>query len=285
MARSGKPGLIIRIKDFFLKTLSGDFDDTRKFQKRLQASIMFGIAAFKKFLQDEVLLRGASIRYAIVVSFVPTLVFVMMLGSRFIDMEGYFEQANDFVRMNGMQVNLDPYFNVIREFLKNAGAIGGIGFLVLLFSATSVLRNVEDSINKIWRVTRKRPMFQKISGFIMVMVFGPAVLAVGISYAQWMLSQFASPNFKQVRVIQDTVQILGDKHVFLVQSDKGKPYKEKNILPNIDYDTENAVVVLDHDKNVVVDAANTEIYQNAAKADKAQLQKTVFVEFARTNNR
>jgi membrane protein len=285
MARSAKAGLIIRSKDFFLKTLQGDFDETRKFQKRLQASIMFGIAAFKKFLQDEVLLRSASISYAIVVSFVPTLVVVMMLGSRFIDMEAYFEQANDFVRMNGMQVNLDPYFNVIREFLKNAGAIGGIGFLVLLFSATSVLRNVEDSINKIWRVTRKRPMFQKISGFIMVMVFGPAVLAVGISYAQWMLSQFASPNFKQVRVIQDTVQILGDKHVFLVQSDKGRPYREKNILPNIDYDTENAVVVLDHDKNLVIDASNTDVYQNAAKADKGQIKKAVFVDFARTNNR
>lgn len=285
MSRTPKPGLIVRTKEFFLKTLSGDFDDTRKFQKRLQASIMFGIAAFKKFLQDEVLLRSASISYAIVVSFVPTLVVVMMLGSRFIDMEAYFAQANDFVRMNGMQINLDPYFNVIREFLKNAGAIGGIGFLVLLFSATSVLRNIEDSINKIWRVTRKRPMFQKISGFIMVMVFGPAVLAVGISYAQWMLAQFSSPNFKQVRVLQDTVQILGDKHVFLVQSDKGKPYKEKNILPNIDYDAENAVVVLDHEKNVVVDQSQTDIYQSAARADKGQLQKAIFVDFARTNNR
>lgn len=285
MARSTKPDLIFRTRDFFLKTLSGDFDDTRKFQKKLQASITFVIVAFRKFLQDEVLLRSASISYAIVVSFVPTLVVVMMLGSRFIDMESYFERATDFVRMNGMQVNLEPYFNVIREFLKNAGAIGGIGFLVLLFSATSVLRNVEDSINKIWRVSRKRPMFQKISGFIMVMVFGPAVLAVGISYAQWMLSQFAAPNFKQVRVIQDTVQILGDKHVFLIQNEKGRPYKEKNILPNIDYDTENAVVVFNAERNEKIDPSRTELYQNAAKADAGQLKKAVFSDFARTKSR
>ncbi len=285
MAIAKKPGLIFRIKDFFLKTLSGDFDDTRKFQKRLQASIQFGIAAFRKFLDDEVLLRSASISYAIVVSFVPSLVVIMMLGARFIDMEAYFDKAEDFARMNGLQVNLEPYFDVIRDFLKNAGAIGGIGFLVLLFSATSVLRNVEDAINKIWRVTRKRPMIQKISGFIMVMVFGPAVLAVGISFAQSILSQFASPSFKQVRIIQDTVQILGDKHVFLVQSDKGRPFKEKNILKAIDYEASNERIVFNGEQNRIIESTNTEIYDNAPRADKAMLRKAVFTDYARTASR
>ena len=285
MAKVNKPGIVVRTRDFFLRTLSGDFDDTRKFQKRLQASIQFGIAAFRKFLDDEVLLRSASISYAIVVSFVPSLVVIMMLGARFIDMESYFERAEDFVRMNGLQINLEPYFNVIRDFLKNAGAIGGIGFLVLLFSATSVLRNVEDSINKIWRVTRKRPMIQKISGFVMVMVFGPAVLAVGISFAQSILSQFASPNFKQVRIIQDSVQILGDKHVFLVQSDKGKPYKEKNILKGIDYEASNERIVFDAEQNTIVDGANTQVYNSAPRADKAMLKRAVFADYARTGTR
>jgi membrane protein len=285
MAKANKPGFIFRVKDFFLKTLSGDFDETRKFQKRLQASIQFAIAAFRKFLDDEVLLRSASISYAIVVSFVPTLVVVMMVGSRFIDIELYFAKAEDFVRLNGLQVNLEPYFNIIREFLKNAGAIGGIGFLILLFSATSVLRNVEDSINKIWRVTRKRPMIQKISGFIMVMVFGPAVLAVGISFAQSMVSQFASPNFRQVRIIQDSVYILGDKHVFLVQSDKGKPYKEKNILKAIDYEAGNERIVFNPADNTLVDGARSEIHNNAPRADKAMLKKAVFMDYARIRNR
>jgi membrane protein len=285
MAKASKPGLIFRVKDFFLKTLSGDFDETRKFQKRLQASIQFGIAAFRKFLDDEVLLRSASISYAIVVSFVPTLVVVMMVGARFIDIELYFAKAEDFVRMNGLQINLEPYFNIIREFLKNAGAIGGIGFLVLLFSATSVLRNVEDSINKIWRVTRKRPMIQKISGFIMVMVFGPAVLAVGISFAQSILSQFAAPNFRQVRIVQDAVEILGDKHVFLVQSEKGRPYREKNILRAIDYDTNNQALIVNAAQNTVLDAGAVETNQRVARADVSMLKKAVFVDYARSGNK
>lgn len=280
-----KPGLVFRIKDFFLKTLSGDFDETRKFQKRLQSSIRFGIVAFRKFLDDEVLLRSASISYAIVVSFVPSLVVVMMLGARFIDMELYFDRAADFARMNGLQIDLEPYFNIIREFLKNAGAIGGIGFLVLLFSATSVLRNVEDSINKIWRVTRKRPMIQKISGFIMVMVFGPAVLAVGISFAQSMIAQFAAPNFRQVRIVQDAVEILGDKHVFLVQSDKGKPFKEKNILRAVDYESHNESWVIDAAKNTITNASVASSHEKVLPADATALKKAVFVDYGRSGNK
>lgn len=285
MAKANRAGLIARIREFLFRTLSGDFDETRKFQKRLQASIHFGIAAFRKFLDDEVLLRSASISYAIVVSFVPSLVVVMMLGSRFIDMEAYFAKADDFVRMNGLQVNLEPYFNVIREFLKNAGAIGGIGFLVLLFSATSVLRNVEDSVNRIWRVTRKRPMIQKISGFIMVMIFGPAVLTVGISFAQSILSQFASPNFRQVRIIQDTVQILGDKHVFLVQGDKGRPYSEKNILKRVDYEVANERIILDSEQNTLSDGSASEMHSSAPRADQAALRQAVFMDYARSGTR
>lgn len=285
MAKAEKPGLIIRIKDFFLDTLSGNFDETRKFQRRLQASIMFMIAAVRKFLDDEVLLRASAIGYAIVVSFVPTLVVIMMLGSRFIDMDAYFERASDFLRMNGIQMNLDPYFNVIRELLKNAGAIGGIGLLVLLFSATSVLRNIEDSMNRIWRVNRMRPIVQKISGFLMVMVFGPAVLAVGISYAQWMLSQFASPNLKQVRILQDSVQILGDKHVFMVQSEKGRPFKEKNVLKGIDYDAENDVVLFNAYQNSLVETTRRDLYDHAERADRSHLKRAVFMDYARTKNR
>ncbi|MBL8035086.1 MAG: YihY/virulence factor BrkB family protein [Leptospiraceae bacterium] len=285
MATTEKQGLIIRTKNFFLDTLSGNFDETVKFRRRLQASIKFVIAAVRKFLDDEVLLRSASISYAIVVSFVPTLVVVMMLGSRFINLDAYFEKASDFARLSGIQINLEPYFNVIREFLKNAGAIGGIGFLVLLFSATSVLRNVEDSINKIWRVNRTRPMVQKIAGFLMVMVFGPVVLALGISYAQWMLGQFASPNLKQVRVIQDSVQILGDKRVVLVQNEKGKPFREKNVLKQVDYASENESLVYEPDKNTFVSPDRSDIYGNAPHATKSVLKNAVFMDYARTANR
>jgi len=285
MAKLEKPGLVARTKDFVLKTMSGDFDDTRKFQRRLQSTIKFSIATVKKFLDDEVLLRAASISYAVVVSFVPTLVVIMMLGSRFINIEEYFEQLDDMARLSGMQMDMTPYFNIIRDLLKNAGAIGGIGLLVLMFSATSVLRNVEDSINKIWRVNRRRPMFQKIAGFIMVMIFGPIILTIGISSAQWVVQQFASPNITQVKVVGDTVQIMGNQHLFLVQNEKGKPFREKNILKQTDFEAENEVVVFSARDNSIIPRDNHDVYDAAPAANKKILRDAVFTDYARVGNR
>lgn len=285
MAKTEKPGLIIRIKDFFLNTLSGNFDETRKARKRLQASIQFVIAAVNKFLDDDVLAKAASISYAIVVSFVPTLVVVMMLGSRFINIEEYFSKLDDMARLSGMQMDLQPYFNVIRDFLKNAGAIGGVGLLILMFSATSVLRNMEDSINRIWRVTRRRPIVQKIAGFMMVIVFGPVILGVGISSAQWMVRQFAAPNINQVKVERDTVQIMGDHHLFLVQNEKGKPFREKNILHLTDYAAENEAIVYEAESNTIVPHSSKEVYERAATATRQTLRDAVFSDYARIGQR
>ncbi len=285
MAKVKKPGVVDRTKDFFLKTLSGDFDETRKFQRRLQTSIKFGIAAVNKFLDDDVLSKAAAISYAIVVSFVPTLVVVMMLGSRFINIEEHFDQLNNMARLSGMQMDLEPYFNIIRDFLRNAGAIGGIGLLVLMFSATSVLRNIEDSINRIWRVNRRRPIVQKIAGFMMVIIFGPLILAIGISSAQWVVQQFASPNIGQVKVVRDTVQILGDQHLFLVQNEKGKPFREKNILKLTDFKADNEVIVYNPARNVILPADRKDVYDHASPATRKGLRDSIFSDYARVGNR
>ncbi|HRP70127.1 MAG TPA: YhjD/YihY/BrkB family envelope integrity protein [Turneriella sp.] len=285
MAKINKVGFTDRLKNFILDTLSGNFDETKKFQKRLQSAIRFIITAAKKFLDDEVLLRSASISYAIVVSFVPTLVVIMMVGARFINIEEYFEQINDMARLGGMQVDLEPYFNVIRNLLKNAGAIGGIGLLVLMFSATSVLRNVDDAINRIWRVIRKRPMVQKIGGFMMVVIFGPIVLTIGISSAQWLVKQFASPNLVQVKIIKDTVQILGDQHMLLVQNEKGKPFREKNILGAVDLLVNNEAIVFSAKHNEIIPAERREVYEHARNVQPKELRDSTFVDYARVNNR
>lgn len=285
MKQSEKSGLIARTKDFIVATLAGDFDQTKNFQRRLQAILEFFITAVKKFLQDEVLLRSASISYAVVVSFVPTLVVVMMLGSRFINIEEYFGRIDDMARLSGMQLDLQPYFKVIRDLLKNAGAIGGVGLLVMMFSATSVLRNVDDAINRIWRVGRQRPLVQKIAGFMMVIVFGPIVLGIGISSAQWVVQQFASPSIEQVKVVGETVRILGNQHLYLVQNERGKPFREKNILGLTDYQADNTAIVYNQNENSLVPLDRKDVYDHAPTATRKVLRDAVFTDFVSVGKR
>lgn len=242
-----KPGFVTRfiagLIKFSIDIWSGDLSEAKKWKRSLQRFVKFMAATFRKFMSDEAVFRGTSISYSLVVSFVPTLIVGLLLGARFINTEEYFSIAKEFVRKNGIPLDLEPYFDIIRELLQNAAAIGGIGFIIMLFSATSVLRNIESALNAIWRVHRNRPFMQRIAGYIMVMLFGPVVLTLGITYAQWMLDQFVSPDMNRIAISEGKAVAMGDKHVY-IRRQKDNSWKFHRILTEVDFDYENETFII-----------------------------------------
>lgn len=283
--RKKKIPLVVRFKEFIGNLWIDDFDQATRLVIRTKQFIRMVIASITKFLSDEAMMRGATISYSLVVSFVPTIVVVLLVGARVINTEEYFAMAKEFVRKNGIPLNLDPYINVINELLKNAAAIGGIGFLIMLFSATSVLRNVEDALNSVFKVKKKRPIIQKFAGFLMVMIFGPVLLTIGITYAQWLLGMFASPDLKSLRFVENQTVILGDKHVYLTREDKVK-WRYDNIVKKVDFRYGNEVIVFNvNEGRVLTNKEKARIASRLGYANKSSLNKAAYSDVARIGNR
>lgn len=263
--------------------LSGDLTNTTALQSAIIKTARLIGAAAQRFLNDEAVLRAASISYSLIISFVPSLVVVLLIGARVINTDEYFELAKEMVRKNGIPIDIDPYINVIKELIRNAGAIGGVGLLILMFTATSVLRNVENALNRVWRVINKRPFIQKISGFLMVMIFGPLLLAIGISYAQWLLGKFASPDLEQIRFLDDRTVVLGQKYVYIEQ-DGQKRWRYSNILDKIDFDYNNRTLIHSGTENKFLTLEESAVFTNKVqKPDLATLSKTAFTDIAKKN--
>lgn len=74
--------------------------------------------------------------------------------------------------------------NVI-AFVENikVGVLGFIGFLMLFYTAISLLGEVESCFNHIWRVGRSRSLYRRFTDYLTVILVGPVFLfsAVGIS--------------------------------------------------------------------------------------------------------
>ncbi|MDH4199877.1 MAG: YihY/virulence factor BrkB family protein [Spirochaetia bacterium] len=208
------------------------------------------IGSIKKFLDDEGLLRSAAISYSLVVSFVPIMVVILLVGAKIIEKEKYFMYAREFIRKHGIPIDPDPYFNVIMELLNNASTVTGIGFIVLLFSATSVLREMETAMNRIWNVKKGRPWIQKISGFLLVLIFGPILLTLGISTGQSLVNQAAPPAIISVENIHGSLVATGEKST-LLRLTKGK-WVPENILSKIDFETQKETVLINSDRNTII---------------------------------
>lgn len=74
--------------------------------------------------------------------------------------------------------------NII-AFVENikVGVLGFVGFLMLFYTAISLLAEIEGCFNHIWRVTRPRSIYRRLTDYLTVILIGPVFLfsAIGIT--------------------------------------------------------------------------------------------------------
>lgn len=74
--------------------------------------------------------------------------------------------------------------NII-SFVENiqVGVLGFVGFLMLFYTVVSLLEQIEDCFNHIWRVAKPRSLYRRFSDYLSVVLIGPVLLfsAIGIA--------------------------------------------------------------------------------------------------------
>ncbi len=81
------------------------------------------------------------------------------------------ENANDFV-------------NLLIGFVENTQGIilGGVGFIVLLYTAINLMTTIESAFNRIWRVTKGRSLRERILAYVVVILIGPIFAFLAFSF-------------------------------------------------------------------------------------------------------
>lgn len=228
--------------------------------KIFKSSLRITIASTQKFIRDNAMVQASGISYSLAISLVPSIIVALLFMTRFIDISRYFMLAKEYVKSNGIPLDLEPYFELIQEFLNNAAAIGFIGFIITLFSATAVLRNLENALNYIWKVKHNRNFLQKVSGFIMVMIFGPVLLTVGISMGQSLVKKVAAPDLFRVSQESDNnVYALGDHATMLRLSEKDK-WENIALKNSIDFQAQLDPIIFNADENFILPEKQQALY-------------------------
>ncbi|MEJ2179167.1 MAG: YhjD/YihY/BrkB family envelope integrity protein [Gammaproteobacteria bacterium] len=70
-------------------------------------------------------------------------------------------------------------------FVENtkAGVLGSLGLALLFYTVVSLIQKIEKSFNYTWRVTEQRPLAQRFSDYLSVVLIGPLLIfsAIGIT--------------------------------------------------------------------------------------------------------
>lgn len=130
--------------------------------------------------EDQLHVRAAALTYFTVLSLVPLLAFAFALLKGFGAYESLVEEQLRPWMMQFLAGNqaLSQALDKVLEFVDktNVASLGALGLLLLLYSATRLLRNIESALNEIWGARSGRDLLEQLRDYTAIIVVTPLSL-------------------------------------------------------------------------------------------------------------
>ncbi len=142
--------------------------------------------------EDGVLLTASALAFVTVLSLIPLLTALSFVGAR------VFSQYPQ--RSLEIFVQILPYsdkslVDAIAEFLDQAETIHGVGVIAFFVTTLYLFATVEETFNRIWNVSRRRPIRARLISFILLIFWGP--LLIGATFSSLIMLR-QSPAFRRL---------------------------------------------------------------------------------------
>lgn len=181
--------------------------DGRELVARLRrAGDVLGRAA-RGIRVDRVQVRAMALTYISLFALAPALVVAFSVVQAFTGMERISTEVHEFLLQNlavGARSSIEPYLD---RFVRNthAARAGIVGAAFLLWSAFSLLSNVERAFDDLWEVQRRRSLRMQALVYWMGVTLGPLVLAASATFSQLAQAFLASLGAKAVALAAGVV--------------------------------------------------------------------------------
>ncbi|MBE7411196.1 MAG: YihY/virulence factor BrkB family protein [Leptospiraceae bacterium] len=225
--------------EFLIKLF--DLNRENKFLRSVIVALRVISVSIFRFLKDDCLTKASGIAYTAIVSLVPMLTVALALitiTSGFNEKKDVlFDEINSFLLKNNILIDINPYLETLNSIISAATQIGAIGFVVLIFSATAVLRTFETSFNQIWRIQSDRSFFNKLIFYFFILTIGPLLFMTIGGISEKVSGIIRSPHYFSIARSSDNyLWISGEKGTILKVNENGKRLA---ILKDLKIDFEN----------------------------------------------
>lgn len=157
--------------------------------------LSFGRFLFKRFIDDSLFQAAGSLAYTTVFAIVPLAVVVFGVLSAFPVFERWSDQLSHYVFTNFVPSAARAAEGYLLQFSSSAGQLTAAGFIALVVSLLITLNSVEQTFNRIWRVSSGRPKLTRFLVYWTVLTLGAMMAAASLAVTN---SLFALPLFGTV---------------------------------------------------------------------------------------
>jgi membrane protein len=159
------------------------------------------VLTFRKFENDNCILRASALTFYTFLSIVPVLALAFGISKGF----GFEPMLERFLieRFLFHEEALTRIISFAQDLLEKTkgGVIAGVGVTILFWTVIKVLTHIERSLNQIWNVEKARNMGRKFNDYFAFILICPGVIILHSS-----LSVFITV---QVETIMQKVELIG----------------------------------------------------------------------------
>ena len=181
----------IRINKLLTQFKSFVWDDDLSDMQRPRRILVFvlrvGHMLLRELLGGQLNLRAMSLVYTTLLSIVP------LLAVSFSVLKGFGVHNQIEPMLYNFLEPLGPQGAEITEkiiyFVENVkvGVLGSVGFAMLIYTVIALVQKIEAAFNFVWQIDHLRPLSQRISSYLSVILLGPALIFIAISFSATVL--------------------------------------------------------------------------------------------------
>jgi membrane protein len=142
-----------------------------------------------RFREDRLGLTASSLTFTTLIAIVP-LVTVMFAVFSALPLFASFRSALEAYFLQALVPDsiAQPVLSALGGYAAKARKLGGVGAIVLVFTALAMMLTIDRALNAIWRVPRARPIAQRVLVYWAAITLGPLVLGISLSLTTWVLA-------------------------------------------------------------------------------------------------
>src|SRR5882672_5697130 len=155
----------------------------RNWRPALRDLLSFGAAMARRFRDERATQTAGSLAYTSLLSMVPLLTVALAIASAFPVFENAIETLQTFLFDNVLPdaPGLDAVTEQIDSFTRNAARLTAIGIIGFMVTSVMLMLTIDNALNRIFRVQRRRSLVQNVIIYWAVLTLAPVLIGVSLS--------------------------------------------------------------------------------------------------------
>ena len=152
-------------------------------RKPLRAAWEFALALINRFREERVTQTAGSLAYTTLLALVPLFTVALAISSAFPVFDEWATALQVFILQNVLPDNpaIDTVMEQVNSFTRNMSRLTAIGLAGFAVTSVMLMLTVDNALNRIFRVQRRRSIAQNVFMYWALITLGPLFVGASLS--------------------------------------------------------------------------------------------------------